>query len=949
MKKASLRIISVLLTAILLLPLAVACRKTPDNGDDERGEQNLEDYVFKIEEKSAQKDLLNGWYEGLSDGLTFVENIKHGDEEGTLYWMASTSEKVSVIDISDWSGYDVLTFWAYSTNACGATVQLRFSSPNLAGTKMDPYIRYSFKVDFEGWKEFRIPIDDFGVNYSADLCKLQAMYFDCNGWDMTPDPKCELYFGYMYLEKIGYEISPSLDDFGDEIYTKVTNNWRELLAGSKATNSSGSEVTKAHISSVEKNCKSQWDHFKSTYSENKRNSLFGISIEQGKSGDEPNIQSIYNKLLYMALGYGTYGNEYYQNKDLFEDIKRGLEYTYNYYYGPCVWENGVFGNWWEWDIGAPLALTKILILLEEPLGPDLVEKYLEPFDYLNRYPSMTACNKVWIAYSCLASAVLQKDGERLLISEKKLLDVFDYVTEGDGFYTDGSFIQHDAHPYTGGYGLSMLTTLTDIMYVLNGTRFQMIDECVDNQYSWIFDTYRPVIYNGSIFANTRGREVCRNTSETGSGRSAVVAMIKMAGYAPESVKARLEQLIKQYLVTSSSSIEYYVPIAFADYTLKIKNDDSIKELSDSERTYVLGNMDRVTQHNSKYAVSVSLSSTRIWKYEAINNENMTGWYLGDGMIYIYTDGYDYNYDFYHYVDPYKMPGTTVSSEKRTEENISGGIYNGSAFVGGVTVGKYGIALMELSPSVNNYFDSKLSAKKSYFMFDNEIVALGTGIKDTSGYDISTIVENRKWEDGDTLTVNGTERIPIANVAISETVSSMHFSNMGGYVFLDAVELQVEKATTSKTTFLEAWISHGKSPNGESYAYVYLPEASASETLAYQQTPDIEIIEQSETVHAVKETKLGATGYVFWQSGSCNGVTADKACALMVKEENGEITVSVSDPSQLLDSLHVTLELEGLGSSVTADGNISASVNGNTLTLDIDMSGNVGQSFTVCVK
>ena len=34
--------------------------------------------------------------------------------------------------------------------------------------------------------------------------------------------------------------------------------------------------------------------------------------------------------------------------------------------------------------------------------------------------------------------------------------MFAFVTSGDGFYVDGSFIQHTRHPYTGSYGLVLL-------------------------------------------------------------------------------------------------------------------------------------------------------------------------------------------------------------------------------------------------------------------------------------------------------------------------------------------------------------------------------------------------------------------------------------------------------------------------------------------------------------
>lgn len=960
MKNVWLRLLCVLLTSAMVMPLAVACSKDEKDDEDDkdeldpRGDTALEDYVFKLSLNESEVTLLTDYYGGL-DKVSFTEDYAYDEnEDGSLFWDSGNvnGASVSQIYVSNWTEYNYLIMRIYSPKATGGKAQIRFSTPKLESSpanQMAPYCRYQFTVDWTGWKEFKIAIDDLGTNYSPDFSAIQSISFDCSGWEMTPDGKTELYFGYMYLEKTVYSISPSLDDFDDTIYTKIKNNWRTLLVGNEKTNSSKSEAVTSKITSINNTCKNSWDKFQSTFESNTRDSLFNITIVQGKSGDESKINTIYNHLYNMAMGYATYGSDYYQNQKLYNNIRQGLEYCYKYYYGPCVWEEGTYGNWWYWDIGIPLVLTKILILLEEPLGQEKVKKYLEPFDYLDYYPSMTACNKVWISYCVFASAALQNDGERLLISQYKMNNVFDYVSSGDGFYTDGSFVQHDAHAYTGGYGLSMLTTLTDIMYVFNNTRFQMIDENVSNQYRWIFDNFQMVIYDGNFFANMRGREVYRNTSETAAGNTAIVSMIKMIQYAPDNIKAQLKSLVKYYLNASSVSYESQAGIAFADFTTALRTDESVTARNDYIKTVVFGNMDRVVSHNSKYGVSISLNSTRIYKYEAINNENMDGWYLGDGMIYIYTDGYDYDYSFYHNVDKYKLPGTTVSTETRTEENLSGGIRNGSAFAGGVTIGEYGIAVLDLTPSTNKYFNSKLDARKSYFIFDNEIVALGSGITDTSGYNINTIIENRLWNSDDSVTVNGAAFNPASNQTYTRDAASMHFTNMGGYVFFDTVSVKLQKANSGSATFFEAWIEHGTNPKGEDYAYVYLPEATVEETTAYQANKDVTIIAQDEKVHAVKENTLGITGYVFWEAGSCNGVTASEACTLMIKEENGAVTVSVSDPTHQLSSATVTIDLSSLGNSVTADDNIEASVSGNTLTLNIDFTDNVGQSFNVTVK
>ena len=90
-----------------------------------------------------------------------------------------------------------------------------------------------------------------------------------------------------------------------------------------------------------------------------------------------------------------------------------------------------------------------------------------------------------------------------------------------------------------------------------------------------------------------------------------------------------------------------------------------------------------------------------------------------------------------------MPGTTVDSTVRDEtlptfsmgDDIWGMPEN--EWAGGVSDGTNGAAGMMLG----NRWVSGLEGKKSYFMFDNEIVCLGSGI---SGGEVEayTVIDNR---------------------------------------------------------------------------------------------------------------------------------------------------------------------------------------------------------------
>ena len=139
--------------------------------------------------------------------------------------------------------------------------------------------------------------------------------------------------------------------------------------------------------------------------------------------------------------------------------------------------------------------------------------------------------------------------------------------------------------------------------------------------------------------------------------------------------------------------------------------------------------------------------TRIADYEAdIKNENILGWHTGDGMTYLYNgDLNQYSDAFWPTVDNYRLPGTTVlqqtpaASDKTSDRD----------WVGGVTLENlYGVSGMDFHATGYN-----LQAKKAWFLFDDEVVAMGAGIMSSDGKVVETIVENRKLNGSGTNTAN----------------------------------------------------------------------------------------------------------------------------------------------------------------------------------------------------
>jgi len=337
------------------------------------------------------------------------------------------------------------------------------------------------------------------------------------------------------------------------------------------------------------------------------------------------------------------------------------------------------------------------------------------------------------------------------------------------------------------------------------------------------------------------------------------------------------------------------------------------------------------------AVSLNMTSERMGRYESINHDNTEGWYQGDGTLYVYTDLTDgkqneFGFEYFNeeendsgrirstkpYANMHRLPGTTEDMRKREPVSVQSPIMGLRDFVGGAQLeGQYIAAAYDFE--AYHYEDaddrqdtgygggfpqifSDLTAKKSYFMFDDEIVAVGSDICTTNEEPVNTYIDNRAlfWSKdpaGCDITVDGCVYQDGTEWKEKQIKPSwVHLGCFGGY-YLPVGNEAVINVTEGERRFFELWIPHGKKPQKATYAYVMLPGRTAEETAAYSKNPDVEILEYTEKLHVVKEKTLGITAMVFWEAGTYGDITVDIPCVVMVRECDGELRIAVSDPTQ----------------------------------------------------
>lgn len=100
-------------------------------------------------------------------------------------------------------------------------------------------------------------------------------------------------------------------------------------------------------------------------------------------------------------------------------------------------------------------------------------------------------------------------------------------------------------------------------------------------------------------------------------------------------------------------------------------------------------------------------------------------------------------------------------------------------------------------------------------------------------------------------------------------------------------------------YLALWFDHGKKPIAATYAYVLLPAKTVAATQNYALRPDVEILENSAAVQAVREKRLNLLAANFWtdEPHQVDLLECNKKAAVMMRERNGVLEVAVSDPTQ----------------------------------------------------
>jgi chondroitin AC lyase len=612
-----------------------------------------------------------------------------------------------------------------------------------------------------------------------------------------------------------------------------------------------------------------------------------------------------NRLINMAYVYTMQGSPKQGDSELYSGIVAGINAWMQTHPAAC-------SNWWYNQIAEPQRLGTLLIqmrkgatpLADEVEGPVLT-RMLNPS--LSGYPgsgnATSSSNITNVAEHCIYSALLSYDEGRLIT----MLDQFVYpaikISTGitaDGIKPDKSHFMHGRVLYIGGYGEELIKNVTFFSLFTAGTKYAMPEEKVDILSDFVRNTWQKTI---------RGRYMLWDV--TGRGVSRIGEMDKLASAVyPERMKA----------IDPGHADEYDAAIK------RIRGEEPVSyQIEPLSRQHFIA--DHTLHIRPGYTFDVNFVSTRTQRIEWGNGENKKALYMSDGCTNIVRRGDEYAtiQGTWNWA---RVPGITcLQTPDQTTDNPGStiSVTGTSTFAGGVTDSLYSVtAYYYPSGRVN------LSAKKGWFMFDDEIVCLGASITAASGndaYDSNTTLNqcNLNTEEDVVVSENGNAFLPLTSKGehVYATAPKWVLHDSTGYVFPAGGNVVVSNQLQSGNWYdinnngvnavvnrevFSLWFNHGKQVTNGSYAYIIVPDKTAAEMQDYYASGNVEILANNDSVQAVYHKALDIWGLIFYKAASFTdeniAIKANKNSVLLLKRKDGHYEMHIADPAQAQTQINV---------------------------------------------
>lgn len=747
---------------------------------------------------------------------------------------------------------------------------------------------------------------------------------------------------------------------------------------------------------------------------------------------DPNLSTSYQYLYETALATCLPGTEDASAPRDTTAVRRrvldGLARLHDGWFGDQ--SKGYYGNWFHWEIGIPSSVTKTLVLLRDEVAayrPDLTAAYIASMDaYLRNGKDgdvdldsrfHTGANLADITTNRILQGALLGDDTRITKALADQLTVFATVDPyrpqhgvTDGFYADGSFVQHASVAYTGSYGKGLLTRIVQTVKILDGTGYVPDSTLTGVVQGWVADGFAPLIHEGWMMEAVKGRAVSRPGTGYADVTAVVEAVVDLSSHTSGSDAEALESYVRHVRQTSKAGVDptsFVSPVSIARYADIVNTPGPARDLAAASSHAAFNAMDRTVHRRPGYSFALARSSTRVSMYEYMSGENLMPWFQGTGAHYLYLSGADqreaFGIDYFTAVPPHRLAGATAPVEtRRTVPELYGTLWYDNPergftsssesqntyvyfprathpFSGSVRLGAYGAAGLVQSDDAAYAAQqagalpddfvayAAAAATKSWFMFDDEILVLASGVTGLAGRAVTTTVDSRIAGPSAPVTLTGGLRdgspwrrtgsappawLRYADDSNRTAVGYVFLSGPPPVVTLDTVTrsrrlvrlANADTAVTKQVFTLSYEQSARERP--ASMAYALVPNASARQLASYAHGP-LSVLSHTVRLHAAAHTHLGITAANAFTPGThrAGRLSIDgPASVLLRRSASGTYTVAVSDPTTARRTVSVTLHGRPLR-PVAADAGVRVHPVPGGTRVDVTTHQAYGRSFT----
>lgn len=598
-------------------------------------------------------------------------------------------------------------------------------------------------------------------------------------------------------------------------------------------------------------------------------------------------------LVYLAKAYQKKSSPFHQDQDLKKRLILSLSYWV---------DHDFFGdNWHNNQITTPRNLVNLMLLMGSEFDSELIQK-AQPIigrAHMKASGARPSGDRIVIAGILAKNLLFMGNQEhfdeiiRLIASEVK------FTTGKRGIQHDYSFHHRtDRVNNTISYGYGKYANaFGEWSYYVANTRYAFALESINQLVDYYLDgIYKQLVYGIYTDISVKNRSITNRAVFKPQATLEIERLLFSTDYR----KAELQEILrlrKGELKPSKSFCKFFWQTEHF-----------------------------VFQRPSFYT-TVRMFSTRNRNMEVpYNGPGKPTHHRADGTNYLMLKGDEYH-NIWPVYDWQKISGTTIMQKPKLpapSEIQKDGLTD---FVGAVTDGLYGAAAFDFRSPHDG-----LTARKSWFFFEEEYVCLGAGITSNPRLPVFTTINQVlqltpvKIQQGKHI-----RELPDGEHTLPQV--KWVYQNQIGYLFPTPqtvnISNQVEQGRWSDITdqknistevveedVFSLWLDHGVRPDSAAYQYIVVPNIKEEALRETSRTNrGIEILCNSADIQAVKHEQLGLCQMTFYKAGKVQvsetlSLSLFSQGMIMLKMNEGRIQeLTISDPSRKLQKM--TLEVSGI--------------------------------------